>query len=49
LRPFAEDKSQFGEASLSENIGFLIGFLYYMDNESKNEDSIKTFWQMVRK
>ena len=49
MRPFAEDKSQFGEASLSENIGFLIGFLYYMDNESKNEDSIKTFWQMVRK
>ncbi len=49
LRPFAEDKSQFGETSLSENIGFLIGFLYYMDNESKNEDSIKTFWQMVRK
>jgi len=51
LRPFAEDKAQFGESSLSENIGFLIGFLYFMDDESIKINKVDhlTFWRMVHK
>ena len=46
LRPFAEDKSEFGYLNLSENMGFLIGFLYYMQT---NEITLENFWSNVCK
>lgn len=46
LRQFAEDKSQFGEQNISENMGVFINPLYYMQSDEVTLDS---FWSIVRK